>query len=163
MTAASFAEMVNARRCGAGEWQARCPAHGDRSPSLSIAEGMDGRVLVRCMAGCSTESVCASLGIALRDLFAGKPLTPEQRAKAAHQKALRDAAERQQRAIDRAARDRLRKLERLMNGLGAKLMRNPDNPAMGALFHRVCDALHDAETAMNETRPAENEPLERTA
>ena len=163
MTAASFAELVNARRCGAGKWQARCPAHRDRSPSLSIAEGKGGRVLVRCWAGCATESVCASLGITLRDLFASEPLTPEQRAMAAHQKALRDSAERQRQAIDRAARDRLRKLERLMNALGGKLMRNPDNPVLGKLFHRVCDALHDAETAMNETRPAENGPLERTA
>jgi hypothetical protein len=36
---------------------ARCPAHDDRRPSLSVREGADGRVLVWCFAGCPTEDV----------------------------------------------------------------------------------------------------------
>ena len=32
-------------------WQARCPAHDDRNPSLNIAEGDDGRALLKCHAG----------------------------------------------------------------------------------------------------------------
>lgn len=50
-------------------WRARCPAHADRQPSLSISEGSDGRVLVHCHAGCSTESICQSLGLSVNDLF----------------------------------------------------------------------------------------------
>ncbi|WP_037281989.1 DUF7146 domain-containing protein [Rubellimicrobium mesophilum] len=34
-----------------------CPAHGDRSPSLSIKDGQDGRLLLHCFAGCSYETV----------------------------------------------------------------------------------------------------------
>jgi len=38
------------RQTGSG-WSARCPAHEDRQASLSIAEGEDGRVLLKCHAG----------------------------------------------------------------------------------------------------------------
>lgn len=50
-------------------WTARCPAHEDRHNSLSVAEGEDGKVLLHCFAGCSVETVVASLGLTLRDLF----------------------------------------------------------------------------------------------
>ena len=33
-------------------WMARCPAHDDQTPSLSISEGSDGIVLVKCFTGC---------------------------------------------------------------------------------------------------------------
>jgi hypothetical protein len=46
MNAPAFADLVEARRTGTGRWQARCPAHQDRLPSLSIREGPDGRILV---------------------------------------------------------------------------------------------------------------------
>lgn len=48
---------------------ARCPAHEDRSPSLSIAEGADGRALLHCHAGCETSAVVAALGLEWSALF----------------------------------------------------------------------------------------------
>jgi hypothetical protein len=69
MTAAEIAERLHARRSGSG-WIARCPAHVDRSPSLSIREGDAGRVLIHCFAGCSVEAVCTAMEIKLSDLFA---------------------------------------------------------------------------------------------
>ena len=57
------------RRSGGG-WVACCPAHEDRSPSLSVREGRDGRVLVHCHAGCRPEDVVAATGLTMRDLFA---------------------------------------------------------------------------------------------
>lgn len=50
-------------------YMANCPAHNDRTPSLSIRMGRDGRVLIKCWAGCSTESVIDALGLSWRDLF----------------------------------------------------------------------------------------------
>jgi hypothetical protein len=64
------------------DWQARCPAHDDRNPSLSIAEGEDGRALLRCHAGCATEAVVAAMGIRMADLM---PTTPNQPGRAASQ------------------------------------------------------------------------------
>ncbi|MFN7112672.1 MAG: CHC2 zinc finger domain-containing protein, partial [Brevundimonas sp.] len=56
------------RRSGKG-WVARCPAHEDRTPSLSVAEGHDGRVLIKCFAGCTLEAILGALGLEVRDLF----------------------------------------------------------------------------------------------
>lgn len=47
----------------------RCPSHEDRSPSLVIGIGDDGRVLLHCHAGCSTGAVVESLGLEAKDLF----------------------------------------------------------------------------------------------
>ena len=49
-----------------------CPGHDDRHPSLSIAQGDDGRILIKCFYGCSAAEICASLGIKVKDLFSKK-------------------------------------------------------------------------------------------
>ena len=59
MTAEFIAHRLGARRSGHG-WSGRCPAHQDRSPSLSITE-KDGRVLVHCHAGCEQRDVIDAL------------------------------------------------------------------------------------------------------
>ena len=48
------------RRCGRG-WVARCPAHEDREPSLSIAQGTRRRVLLHCFAGCLFRDIVRAL------------------------------------------------------------------------------------------------------
>lgn len=57
------------KRQGDGRWLACCPAHGDRSPSLSIRETADGTLLVHCFAGCPAADIVAAVGLELRDLF----------------------------------------------------------------------------------------------
>jgi putative DNA primase/helicase len=63
---------------GAG-WIARCPAHEDRTPSLSINIGERG-IVMKCHAGCDNREVCAALGISLGDLMdrtnGAKPKAP---------------------------------------------------------------------------------------
>jgi hypothetical protein len=61
MTALALAELVQARQAGRGKWLAKCPAHNDRTPSLSICEGTDRRVLMRWWAGCELEAVLTAL------------------------------------------------------------------------------------------------------
>jgi putative DNA primase/helicase len=60
MKAEAIAKALGGRRAGGG-WMARCPAHDDREPSLSIRDADDGKVLVRCHAGCNQERVIAAL------------------------------------------------------------------------------------------------------
>lgn len=55
MNAESIARALEGRRLGS-QWMARCPAHDDRNPSLSISE-KDGNVLVHCHAGCPQRAV----------------------------------------------------------------------------------------------------------
>ena len=49
---------------------ARCPAHDDKNPSLSVKIGDDDCVILKCFAGCPTEDVVEALGWKMRDLFA---------------------------------------------------------------------------------------------
>jgi hypothetical protein len=59
------------RRRGEG-WIARCPAHADRRPSLSVGVGKDGRVLLKCYAGCRVEDIVRAIGLELSALFDGE-------------------------------------------------------------------------------------------
>ena len=59
LQAEDIAPALHARRSGNGHL-ARCPAHDDGNPSLSIAQA-DGRVLVHCHAGCSQSAVITAL------------------------------------------------------------------------------------------------------
>jgi hypothetical protein len=76
MTAEQLAERLHARHSGAG-WIARCPAHQDRSPSLSIREGDDGRVLLHCFGGCPPETILGTIDLTIRDLFSRNTLPPD--------------------------------------------------------------------------------------
>ena len=55
------AELAKALGDAGATWMARCPAHEDRSPSLSISSGRDGKVLLCCHAGCDQREVIAVL------------------------------------------------------------------------------------------------------
>lgn len=63
-----LAAFPDARRSGA-HWSATCPAHEDRSPSLSITEGRDGIVLLHCHGGCGPREVLAAVGLTWQVLF----------------------------------------------------------------------------------------------
>jgi CHC2 zinc finger len=65
-----------AKQTRPGRWVAKCPAHEDKSPSLSIRETDEGRCLLHCFGGCATSDVLAAIGLSLCDLF-DKPLTAE--------------------------------------------------------------------------------------
>ena len=66
-------EFGGAPRQRSNGWTAKCPAHRDRKPSLSISVGEDGRVLLNCHAGCDAEHICSVLGLKMRDLFSIGP------------------------------------------------------------------------------------------
>ncbi len=59
-------------------FMAVCPAHQDKSPSLSLSQAEDGRALVYCFAGCKTRDVLGAVGMEMRDLFP-ESLSQEQR------------------------------------------------------------------------------------
>lgn len=57
------------REHGNGQFSAKCPAHSDKSPSLSIKVEPDGTVLLHCFAGCTPLEVVNSVGMTLAELF----------------------------------------------------------------------------------------------
>lgn len=79
-----LARLDGVRQTGTDQWMARCPAHEDRRPSLSIKRETD-RALVYCFGGCETGAVLAVVGLTMADLFVQSlghnvpPLTTHQR------------------------------------------------------------------------------------
>ena len=61
--------LLPGHRVSNGGFRARCPAHEDRTPSLSLKEGDGGKVILHCFAGCSAEAIVASMGMTMHDLF----------------------------------------------------------------------------------------------
>lgn len=75
MSAAKLIDRLDGvRATGPGRWIAKCPAHEDRSPSLSVRELEDGTVLVKDFGGCGAADVVAAVGLELRDLFPERPI-----------------------------------------------------------------------------------------
>lgn len=68
MTVAEFLSRLE----GVRGKSARCPAHEDRQSSLSVTSGADGRVLLKCHAGCTPEEVLAAMDLGWADLFPPK-------------------------------------------------------------------------------------------
>jgi hypothetical protein len=54
---------------------ARCPAHDDRNPSLSVSV-KEGKLLLHCFAGCPAEAVLNAVGLSWRDLWEGEAWRP---------------------------------------------------------------------------------------
>lgn len=109
-------------------WQSCCPAHEDRTPSLSIKDGDDGRALLCCHAGCSVESICAALTLTSADLFTARDTTPARR-NGKPQSARKKAAQ-----LFPSANDALKKLERSMGKHSARwVYLNPRGKPVGII------------------------------
>jgi putative DNA primase/helicase len=72
----SIAKVLDGRKVG-DSWMARCPAHDDRKPSLSIRDADDGKILFHCHAGCGQDRVIAALQS--RGLWPENSLCPSKR------------------------------------------------------------------------------------
>ncbi len=63
-------KLQGAKRTKPGRWIAKCPAHADKSPSLSITETSNGDVLLYCFAGCQFGDILAALNLQASDCYA---------------------------------------------------------------------------------------------
>jgi putative DNA primase/helicase len=68
-----LSKLPTAKSVAGGGWVAKCPGHRDRAPSLKIDEGSDGRALLRCHAGCTTEQIVSGMLLTMRDLMPDTP------------------------------------------------------------------------------------------
>jgi hypothetical protein len=148
-----IAERLQALRVGRGRWIAKCPAHADRAPSLTIADGREGRVLLHCFAGCPLDAILRNAGMSMRHLFPSSlrpELHPEQRAAAARDRDRRRAEEAARRRAERIRVDNLRlqwhDLNRSAAALARKLATLPEETPcaedLTACFHDVLAELN---------------------
>lgn len=50
-------------------WTAKCPAHDDHSPSLSVGIGEENKLLLNCFAGCKLDAILDALGLEGSSLY----------------------------------------------------------------------------------------------
>jgi hypothetical protein len=153
MTAAQVAEHMGAKRAGAARWMAKCPAHSDRVPSLSIATGADDRTLLNCHAGCSVDSILVASGLSRRDLFAGPALSKSQKdALIATREAEEERLHAERvwiRSVERLAIGQLQQLDQFVNFLGGLLMIDPTNDSLAEAFDEVLGEFRGVESIAN--------------
>lgn len=73
MIDAILSRLHRVKKTGRGSWLACCPAHNDRSPSMTLRECDDGRILAHCFGGCSIAEIVASVGLGWDEWFPEKP------------------------------------------------------------------------------------------
>ncbi len=57
------------KKTGKDRWMACCPAHDDRTASLSICIVEDGKILCHCFAECDIGQILDAVGLSVCDLF----------------------------------------------------------------------------------------------
>ena len=67
-----LSRLQQVKKTGQDRYMACCPAHNDKSPSLSLRQKRNGNILINCFAGCSAEDIMFSIGMNLSDLFQEK-------------------------------------------------------------------------------------------
>jgi hypothetical protein len=55
-------------RSGKDEYQCLCPAHNDKTASLSIKNLPDERILIHCFAGCAANDILEAVGLTFDDI-----------------------------------------------------------------------------------------------
>jgi hypothetical protein len=73
-----LSRLQKVKRTSGNSWMACCPAHDDRTPSLTVRDA-DGRILIHCFAGCDTRSILNAVGMDWEDVMPEmvKPSKPE--------------------------------------------------------------------------------------
>ncbi|MBI05865.1 MAG: hypothetical protein CMM54_02670 [Rhodospirillaceae bacterium] len=104
-----LARLEKTRKSGSEhQWTARCPAHNDKQPSLSIHKKED-RWLLKCHAGCSIDEIVHALGIGVTDLFEKKigAIPPRSRTTLPHSKGITLAQYAQAKRLDLSLLERI--------------------------------------------------------
>jgi hypothetical protein len=64
------------RPTGGGSFEARCPAHDDRKPSLTVSPGREHPVVFHCHVNCHPDDILGKLGLTWEDLSAPRDDRP---------------------------------------------------------------------------------------
>jgi hypothetical protein len=115
MTTAELLPLLDGVRTrGSGKWLGRCPAHQDKSPSLTIAEGERG-LLLKCWAGCTLKEITGALKVSVKDLFFDTAATSDERRQAVEERLQAKAKEQAAYKAEGLRRDALREAQALIH------------------------------------------------
>lgn len=107
----------NVHYTGPRKASALCPGHEDKQNSLSVSEGDDVKLLLKCYAGCEIEKIVSAVGLTMADLF--KPSS-----RAAYRR-------------DRKAEEKNKRAD-----VGQKVERKTQQPAMGCTLAQYASSKH---------------------
>lgn len=126
------------RRSGRG-YVARCPAHEDKSPSLTIQAGDKG-LLLKCWAGCELAAITEKLGLEIKDLFYDSLSDPRQRRDAMQRRARQQTAQRVAEKARGRKNDLLRHAEYLVQSARGINIEAWSPAQLDTRLNRVADA-----------------------
>ena len=164
MTTDEIVELFQAKPIGRGRYQALCPAHRDQKPSLAISDGLDGRILLKCWAGCSVVAILGAAGLSVSQLFpSSKPLTGASREELLRKKASREAWNEARTEYSREVFDRERMSEIRARNLGRELALtadgSPEEKRLIQEFHVALDEFRMAESESERVISLNRKPL----
>ena len=67
-----LSRLMKVKKTGNGSFIACCPAHQDKSPSITIREVEEGKLLIHCFAECSVENIIGAIGLDFSDIMPDK-------------------------------------------------------------------------------------------
>lgn len=67
-----LSRLKKVKKTGSNSWIACCPAHDDKSPSMTIRSVDDGKILAYCFAGCGIEAITGAVGLNVSELMPDK-------------------------------------------------------------------------------------------
>lgn len=144
MTIEAFlAQLDRVRSRGSDRWSSRCPAHADRSPSLSIHE-INNKILIHCFGGCEPQEIVKALGLTTADLFTERPTAPNHRPTPIRQKVNLDGVAFQ---FELGALDRRLRAERVLKAIGGFGGEGMEDDECDRLMKAVADAYEDQDRA----------------
>ena len=140
MSAQEFARLLNGRKIGRGKWIARCPAHPDKHPSLSIAEGKRTAVVFKCMShGCSQDEVISAMGLTWREVLGDCRTDPEVVRQIRQVEAERERQREYRNFLSWKALDKIQFWHRKSQVLGRSLAKWPEQDKLAKQFHHALD------------------------
>ena len=114
MTFDSFISLLDGVKQTRRGWEFQCPAHADQHPSGAVTVGKDGRILVKCWAGCTAAEITGAMGLRLADLFPDSKKDPAKIRREQRKREKRKTAVERARHDVRARLDALREAEGLV-------------------------------------------------
>lgn len=124
---------------GNGKFTARCPAHEDRTPSLSIQDGYKA-ILLRCWSGCTLSTITDKLGIGVKDLFKDALLDLPQRRAAIQRRQVEQAAQGAERQARGRKNDVMRQAECLIRSTCNMHIDSWSHDELNKRLHTLADA-----------------------
>lgn len=154
MTFETFLDGLDRPRRTARGFIAHCPAHEDRSASLSVSEGDDGRILIKDFSGCTPAEIVAAMGLKLSDLFPENQ-TPASRARSRQVKHLKQEKARLQK-IDTQFQGVFREAETTLEAAKGIDISGLSEEELDAAMNALGDAYEARRTEDDERRIEES-------